>query len=105
MRDCHFLPKWKNEFPWVNHEDDTDLMFCDICRQYPLLADKTPAFYVGTQEWGIFRAIKRAQIMKGASMNMYKVRKKKRQNPRVKFTRALWIYKERKLMKWINRKL
>ena len=53
MRDCHFLPKWKNEFPWVNHEDDTDLMFCDICRQYPLLADKTSAFYVGTQSYRV----------------------------------------------------
>ena len=28
-------------------------MFCDICRQYPLLADKTSAFYVGTQSYRV----------------------------------------------------
>ncbi|XP_051789853.1 uncharacterized protein LOC127529646 [Erpetoichthys calabaricus] len=45
-RKRSFQSQWLKEFPWVN-ADDTDSVFCQICRQYPLIADKTSTLFTG----------------------------------------------------------
>ena len=36
-----FLPKWKDEFPWINFDAVKNVMTCDLCCKNPSVAGKT----------------------------------------------------------------
>ena len=46
---------WKNEFPWVRHDRENDLMYCSVCRKYPAVADRKSALFVGCGGGGKYR--------------------------------------------------
>ena len=29
-----FLPQWKKDYSWLQHDEDEDKMWCDVCREY-----------------------------------------------------------------------
>ncbi|XP_034080926.1 zinc finger protein 862-like [Gymnodraco acuticeps] len=40
-----FIETWKTQFPWVRCVDD--IMFCEVCREYPSIADHSSKLYEG----------------------------------------------------------
>jgi len=46
-RSRGFVPHWKVEFPFVDHDPDKDQMFCVVCREYPNIADKLSPMFTG----------------------------------------------------------
>ncbi|KAL3060907.1 hypothetical protein OYC64_009173 [Pagothenia borchgrevinki] len=40
-----FIETWKTQFPWVRCVDD--IMFCELCREYPSIADHNSKLYEG----------------------------------------------------------
>ena len=43
-----FLPKWKEGYKWLSYDEAGEIMFCEVCREYPNIADKKSSFYEGT---------------------------------------------------------
>ena len=46
-RKRSFRESWKTEYPWVNFDEDEGVMFCEICRKYPKLADQESQLFKG----------------------------------------------------------
>jgi len=50
-----FISPWKNEFPWLHHDIDEDVMFCIHCRKFPKTAQSSNGipnpFSVGTNNY------------------------------------------------------
>lgn len=46
-----FSEKWLQEVGWLQTNDTRTEMWCKLCRENPTLADKTSAFYVGTNNF------------------------------------------------------
>ena len=46
-RERTFLPHWKTKFIWLNYEEDSGLMFCQTCKDFPDNADRKSSLYTG----------------------------------------------------------
>ena len=29
----HFMPRWKKTWPWVDYDEEKNIMYCNICRK------------------------------------------------------------------------
>ena len=52
-RDRKFRDSWKNDFTWLDHNEEENKMFCTLCKSFPLLADTSSRFYTGNDSFRI----------------------------------------------------
>ena len=43
-----FLTSWKNDYTWLENDENGGVMYCKWCRKYPALAYRTSPFFIGT---------------------------------------------------------
>ena len=48
-----FLPQWKTKWPWVVYDKEKCVMFCQTCRKYPSLADKSSPLFSGASNFHV----------------------------------------------------
>jgi len=48
-----FLPQWKTKWLWVVYDEEKGVMFCQTCRKYPSLADKSSPLFSGTSNFRV----------------------------------------------------
>ena len=48
-----FRREWQKEFPWLQYDETNKEMFCEVCQEFPLIADKSSAFFSGNKAFHI----------------------------------------------------
>lgn len=47
IRKRTFRNEWKKDFPWIEYDQQNNVMYCSACCQFPRLADKHSIFFTG----------------------------------------------------------
>jgi hypothetical protein len=50
-RKRNYLPQWEINHPWLSYNKETEKMFCTTCQAFPNIADKSSAFYLGSENF------------------------------------------------------
>ena len=100
LRERKFLPKWENDFPWIQFTEGK--MFCKYCLEVSEHADKNSSFYKGSDKFriGVIRAHNKSK-QHFRCADVYRARRNP-QNPIEQGLRNMECAVQEKLIKLFN---